>query len=277
MKWGICSEIFKDWNDIGRTIDYVKACGYDGLEVAPFTLAPYVTQIPQITRSEIVRRAAAADLDILGIHWVFVGPEGVHLTHPDASVRSFTTQYLKDLVHFCGDIGGEIIVFGSPKQRNVEEGVTYDQAFDYARAAFEEAMPVCAERGVTICMEPLTHLETNFCQSAEETVSLIDAVGHPNFQLILDTKAMTFEPEGRPAVIKKYAKYLRHYHANDENMEGPGFGAVDFEPIFEALAEIGFKDYASVEVFKFEPGPEAIATRSLAYMKQTAQPFTTAR
>ena len=268
MKFGICSEIFKDWNDIGRTIEYVKATGYDGLEIAPFTLAQYVTDIPATTRAEIVRRAEEANLDVLGIHWVFVGPEGVHLTHPDAAVRQFTNQYLIDLVHFCGDVGGQVIIFGSPKQRNVEEGVSYEQSFDYSRAAFEQAMPAFEERGVTICMEPLTHLETNFCQSAAETVSLIEAVDHPNFRLILDTKAMTFEPEGRPALIRKYAHLLRHYHANDENMEGPGFGAVDFGPILEALREINFGGYVSVEVFKFDPGPEAIATRSLEYMKR---------
>lgn len=268
MKFGICSEIFKDWNDVGRAIDFVKEVGYDGIEIAPFTIAPYVTQIPSSTRAEIVRRAAAADLDILGIHWVFVGPEGVYLTHPDKAVRDFTAQYLIDLVHFCGDLGGKVIIFGSPKQRNVMEGVSYDQAFGFAREVFERALPTCAERGVTICMEPLTHLETNFCQSAAETVRLIEAVNHPNFQLILDTKAMTFEPEGRPALIRKYAPLMKHYHANDENLHGPGFGQVDFAPIFEALKSVDFQGYVSVEVFNFEPGPETIATKSLAYMKQ---------
>ena len=268
MKFGICSEIFKDWNDIGRTVDYVKGAGYDGLEIAPFTFAPYVTEIPAATRSEIVRRAEAAELDILGIHWVFVGPEGVHLTHPDAEVRAFTVQYLIDLVHFCGDIGGKVIIFGSPKQRNVEEGVTHQEAFGHARAIFERAMPACEERDVTICMEPLTHLETNFCQTVAETVTLIDAVAHPNYQLILDTKAMAFEEKSRAELIRAYAGYMRHYHANDENLNGPGFGEVDFAPIFDALREVGYQGYVSVEVFDFEPGPEAIAEQSLAYMKQ---------
>lgn len=268
MKFGICSEIFKDWNDVGRAIDYVKSVGYDGIEIAPFTIAPYVTQIPASTRGEIVRCAAAADLDIIGIHWVFVGPEGVYLTHPDKAVRDFTAQYLIDLVNFCGDLGGKVIIFGSPKQRNVMEGLGYEQAFGFAREVFEKALPVCSARGVTICMEPLTHLETNFCQSAAETVRLIEAVNHPNFQLILDTKAMTFEPEGRPALIRKYAHLMKHYHANDENLHGPGFGQVDFAPIFEALKSVDFQGYVSVEVFNFEPGPEAIATKSLGYMKQ---------
>jgi len=268
VKFGICSEIFKDWNDIGRTIDYVKATGYDGLEIAPFTFAPYVTDISAATRGEIVRRADAAALDILGIHWVFVGPEGVYLTHPDAAVRDFTAQYLIDLVHFCGDIGGKIIVFGSPKQRSILDGITYGQARDYAREVFEKALPACEARGVTLCLEPLTHLETNFCTSAAETMLLVEAIGHPNFQLILDTKAMAFEEAGRPALIRRYAAHMKHYHANDENLHGPGFGDVDFAPIFAALKEIDYQGYVSVEVFNFEPGPEAIAEKSLAYMKQ---------
>lgn len=268
MKFGICSEIFKDWNSIDRTFDYVKSIGYDGIEIAPFTIAQYVTDIPPETRKAIVDKAAAIDLDVIGIHWVLVGPEGMHINHPDAEVRERTAQYVIDLVHFCGDIGGKVMIFGSPKQRNVSEKLTYEQAFDYTVEAFEKALPVCEERGVTICMEPLTHLETNFCQSAEETMNIVKRVNHPNFRLMLDTKAMTFEPEGRPALIRKYADYIAHYHANDENLHGPGFGEVDFGPIFEALKDIDFQGYVSVEVFKFDDGPEAIATRSLNYMKQ---------
>lgn len=270
MKFGICSEIFKDWKDVGHTIDYVKSIGYDGLEIAPFTLCDYVTEIPASVREDIRRRAEAAGLEIIGLHWLFVGPSGVHLTSPDESVRKFTAQYLRDLTHCCADMGGTIMVLGSPKQRNVGHDVTYNQAFGYARGIIEEVVPVLEERGVTLCMEQLTHMETNFCQTVEETVELIDAVGHPNFQLILDTKALAFQVDDRPTLLKRYAKYLHHYHANDVNLEGPGFGDVDFTPIFAALNEIAFTGYTSVEVFKFDPGPEAIATRSLEYMKRIA-------
>lgn len=270
MKFGICSEIFKEWKDVGRTIDYVKSVGYDGLEIAPFTLCDYVTEIPASVREDIRRRAESAGLEIIGLHWLFVGPSGVHLTSPDESVRKFTAQYLRDLTHCCADMGGTIMVLGSPKQRNVGRDVTYNQAFGYARGIIEEVVPVLEERGVTLCMEQLTHMETNFCQTVEETVELIDAVGHPNFQLILDTKALAFQAEDRPTLLKRYAKYLRHYHANDVNLEGPGFGDVDFIPIFAALKEIAFTGYTSVEVFKFDPGPEVIATRSLEYMKRIA-------
>lgn len=268
MKFAICNEIFNEWNDIDRAFEFIKETGYDGVEIAPFTISQYVTDISPETRRRIAAKAREIDLDILGIHWVFVGPENLYLNHPEKEHRDRSAQYLMDLAHFCGDIGGRIMVFGSPKQRNVHESITYEQAFDYTVEVFQKALPTCAERGVVVCMEPLTHLETNFCQSAEETVRLIEAVNHPNYRLLLDTKAMTFEKEGRPATIRKYAKHMAHYHANDENLHGPGFGDVDFGPIFEALRDVGYDGYLSVEVFKFEPGPENIARKSLEYLKR---------
>jgi len=270
MKFGICSEIFKDWNDYGRTIDYVKEVGYDGLEVAPFTLAEYVTDIPSSVREDIRKRAEAAELDIIGLHWLFVGPKGVHLTSPDADVRKFTAQYLRDLTVCCAEMGGKVMILGSPLQRNVDPDVTYNQASGYAREIIDGVTDTLAECGVTLCLEQLSHQETNFWQTPEETVEFIEQVNHPNIELILDTKAMSFLKKDRPDVIRKHHQHLKHYHANDKNLEGPGFGDVDFVPIFEALREVNFDGYVSVEVFKFDPGPEAIATKSLEYMKRTA-------
>ena len=57
MKFSICSEIFKEWDDVERAIAYAKDVGYDGIEIAPFTLAQYVTDIPQDTRHRIVAKA----------------------------------------------------------------------------------------------------------------------------------------------------------------------------------------------------------------------------
>lgn len=268
MKFAICSEIFNDWQDIHRAIRYTKQIGYDGFEIAPFTLAPDVTMISKDQRKTILDAAGEVGLDIVGLHWLLAGTEGYHLTHPEKTVRDKTAQYVIDLTQFCSDIGGRIMVFGSPKQRDVMPGVTYDHAFDNAIEVFQKALPVCADLGVTICMEPLTHLETNFCTSADEAVRLIEAINHPNFRLILDVKAMAFETELHRTLIKKHAKHLAHFHANDENLRGPGAGDVDFAPIFQALHDIDYQGYMSVEVFNFEEGPEAIAKNSLAYLRK---------
>lgn len=268
MKLGICNEIFQDWNEWQRICDYVADVGYDGIEIAPFTFADDVKEISAATRADIRRIAAEGGLEIIGLHWLLRGPKDVHLTTADRATRDRTAQYLVDLTNCCADIGGSRMIFGSPKQRNLIDGVSYQQAFDNAREVFEKVLPVLADREVTLCMEHLSPTETSFCDTAARTVELIDAIGHPNFQLILDTKAMAKEPLSRAETIRKYAKYLRHYHANDENLKGPGFGAIDFAPIIAALKEIDFKEYISVEVFDFEMGPTGIAGRSYEYLTQ---------
>ncbi|HIA48481.1 MAG TPA: sugar phosphate isomerase/epimerase [Candidatus Hydrogenedentes bacterium] len=268
MKFGICNEIFQEWNDFARMCDYVKDVGYDGVEIAPFTFAGNVADISAETRKEIVARAKESDVEIIGLHWLLVGPDGMHITADDKSVRDHTVQYLKDLVDCCGELGGTRMIFGSPNQRNIADGQAYEEAFGNARGVFEQILPKLAEYGIVFCMEQLSTEETNFCHTAEQTVELVESIDHPNFQLILDTKAMVDEPLGRAETIKKYAKYLKHYHANDVNLKGPGFGDVDFAPIFEALKEIEFDEYVSVEVFDFKWGCVGIAGQSFEYMQQ---------
>ncbi len=71
-----------------------------------------------------------------------------------------------------------------------------------------------------------------------------------------------------PNLIRLAAPYLAHFHANDANLRGPGFGSTDFVPIFRALSEVGYRGYVSVEVFDFKPGPAVIARDSLRYMRE---------
>ncbi|MBQ2822192.1 MAG: sugar phosphate isomerase/epimerase, partial [Thermoguttaceae bacterium] len=57
-------------------------------------------------------------------------------------------------------------------------------------------------------------------------------------------------------------------HANDPNLQGPGFGELDFHPLFKALKETQFDGWVSVEVFDYTPGAEALTKKSIDYMKK---------
>ena len=88
-----------------------------------------------------MREAAARNgIEIAGIHWVLVKPEGLYINHPDRSLRERTAKYFCDLVDFCADLGGKVMVVGSPKQRNVLPGVSREQAWDWAAATFRDAV-----------------------------------------------------------------------------------------------------------------------------------------
>lgn len=267
MKFGICNEIFKDWK-IDDVFTYCAKIGYDAVEVAPFTLAKYVTDIPAAERTRIREAAAKAGIAISGIHWVLVQAEGMYLTSPDTATRERTAKYFGDLVDFCADIGGKIIVVGSPKQRSLLPGVSYEQAWAWAREVFRPAVKLGEKRGVTICFEPLPAEDTNFINTAEEAIRFTRELGSPNFKVILDVRAMSHEAKPVPQILRESKGEFAYVHANDKNLKGPGFGAVDFVPIAAALRDVGYDGVVSVEVFNFDEGPEAIATRSLEYLKR---------
>ncbi len=266
MKFSICNEIFQNWK-LEDTLAYAARIGYQAVEIAPFTLANAVTDVPAAERQKIREVAARNRIEIAGIHWVLVKPEGLYLNHTDESIRERTARYFTDLVNFCADIGGKIMVVGSPKQRNVLPEVAREQAWAWAVNTFKPATAQAQKRGVTICIEPLSPAETNFINTAEEAIKFMRELNSPNFRIILDVKAMSSESKPIPQIIRESAPHFAHFHANDKNLKGPGFGDVDFKPIAAALKEVNYNGYVSVEVFKFEEGPEAIATRSLQYMK----------
>ena len=238
------------------------------MEIAPFTLANSVNDISATERQRIRDLAARHQIAIAGLHWLLVKPEGLYLNHNDAGIRARTAKYFVELVDCCADFGGTIMVVGSPKQRDVLEGVPHQQAWEWATAAFREPVMRAEQRGITICFEPLAPSETNFINTAAEAIEFVKPFNSPAFKIILDVKAMSSESKPIPEIIRESWPHFAHFHANDKNLKGPGFGDVDFKPIAAALCELGYEGYVSVEVFKFEEGPEVIATRSLEYLKR---------
>lgn len=267
MRFAICQELFIDW-EWERQCRFVAECGYTGIEVAPFTIASRLEDVSVETLRSMRKVAESFGLEVIGLHWLLAKTEGLHLTSPDADVRKATAEYLIVLGNACAELGGNVMVFGSPPQRNLPDGVSTEQAMQYAAEVFKACMPQIAERGVRICMEPLTTKETNFINTCAEAKTLIEMVDHPNFVLHQDVKAMLgAESEPLPVVIEKYKELTKHFHANDSNLLGPGMGETDFAPIFEALLRTKYDGWVSVEVFDYAPGAETIAQTSLASMR----------
>ncbi len=267
MQFGICNEIFKGWN-FGDAMRFARQAGYDAIEIAPFTIADHVTDISQAVRLQIREEAAHVGIAISGIHWVLAETEGMYLNHPEPAVRERTARYFVELVDFCADLGGRIIVLGSPKQRNVMAGVSLPQAWDWAKTTLRDAVNHAGERDVTICIEPLAPTDTNFINTAADAIRFAQQLESPNCKIILDVKAMCTESKPIPEIIRESWPHFAYFHANDRSLKGPGFGEVDFKPIAAALREVGYDGVVSVEVFKFEEGAEAIATRSIQYLKR---------
>ncbi len=270
MKYAICNETFLDW-PFDRACAAAREYGYTGIEIAPFTLAENARQITAEQRRTVRRQAEAAGLEVIGLHWLLAKTTGYHLTTSDKQVRTATAEYLGELARLCRDVGGRVLVFGSPQQRNVLPGVTPEQAIDHAVEVFTAALPTIEDCDVVLALEPLGPAEGNFLNTASSAATLIERIGSPHCRLHLDTKAMSSEGTPIPEIIEQHADLLEHFHTNDPNKLGPGFGELDFVPILAALEKVGYNGWLSVEVFDYSPGPETLARQSIEYLQRCAR------
>ena len=267
MKFAICNETFQDW-PFEKAFAFARECGYTGIEFAPFTINRNVTEISSSERRRVRQLVLDAGLETVGLHWLLAFTEGYHLTTPDIEVRKRTAEYFGELAHLCRDLGGAILVLGSPQQRNLLPEVTHSQAMEYAADVIRRALPAFEDADVTLAVEPLSPAEGDFLQTASSGVELVQMVDSARCRLHLDVKAMSSESIPVGEIIREQAEYMVHFHANDANLRGPGMGKIDFVPILKALQEVHYDGWVCVEVFDYEPGVESLTRHSIEYLYQ---------
>ncbi|WP_372724407.1 sugar phosphate isomerase/epimerase family protein [Novipirellula sp.] len=264
-RYAICNETFQDW-PLERAVKFAKEAGYTGWEVAPFMLADDLRSFGKGQRDAYRETVTSAGLEIVGLHWLLAKTEGFHLTTLDAETRKRTAAYLRELVQLCSDLGGRLMVLGSPQQRNLTEGQTMPQAMENAAEVISGCVDLLKELDVKIALEPLGPQEGNFLNTAAEARELQAMIGSPQVGLHLDVKAMSTEPDPIAKVIQDNADWMIHFHANDPNLLGPGMGEIDFRPLFAALDKVGYDGWVSVEVFDYSPGVERLVNESMQNM-----------
>ena len=267
MKYAICNETFGDW-PLDRALAYAREVGYTGWEVAPFMLTDDIRSFRSGDRDAYRKQVEDAGFEITGLHWLLAKTEGLHLTTMDDDVRKRTSDYISELARLCHDLGGKVMVLGSPQQRNVPNGQSMKLAMQNAADVIRTAVPVLEELDVQIALEPLGHEEGNFLLTAAKARELQEMIESEQVKLHLDVKAMSDEGSPVQQIIRENADAMIHFHANDPNRQGPGMGEVDFVPIFQALQDIGYADWVSVEVFDYEPGVERLVTESMKNMQR---------
>jgi sugar phosphate isomerase/epimerase len=278
IKISICTELFQGW-PIDKVFEYVAQLGYDGVEIAPYTLADSVTEISAKERKAIRRAAEKNGIQIVGLHWLLAKPEGLYINHPDEIIRIKTQEYIEALIHFCADLGGRILVHGSPHQRTVQEGWDFQESWNFAKETFKVCLKTAQKRDVLYCIEPLAHMNTNFINTVSEGIRLVREIRHPHFRMVFDVRSASAQEKSVSEALLRAldSGYLQHIHVNDTNGRGPGFGEAPFAAILKSLIKHSYKGYISVEVFDFSPDPQTVASKSIGYLHGILDTFSKER
>lgn len=269
MKLALCNEVIRE-KDFAAQCAFAAALGYDGLEVAPFTLSADPANIDAGERAELRRIAADAGVSITGLHWLLVTPERLSITTRDADLHKRTVAHMEAMAQLCADLGGTVLVHGSPKQRATEPGGNRADARARAIEAFAAAARAAERAGVTYCLEPLARNETDFINTVSEAVEIVKQIGSPAFRTMIDTSAAgQSEDRAVSDLIREWlpSGHIAHVQLNDANRKAPGQGSDDFAAIMTALREAGYEGVAAVEPFIYEPDGPACAAWAAGYLR----------
>jgi sugar phosphate isomerase/epimerase len=267
-------------NEVLHPLPFTEQCkaaaalGYNGLEVAPFTLDEDPMRLTDADARNFARVAADHGLAISGLHWLLVAPAGLSMVSPDAAFRTRTIDVMRRMVELCALMGGKYLVHGSPKQRSVPQGETREATYARAREALSAAAQAAQQAGVNYCIEPLARNETDLLNTVAEAAQLVDEIASPNFKTMIDCSAAG-QTETLP-VHELIAQWLPtgkigHIQVNDPNRRAPGQGRMEFAPILAAIKNGGYSGALGVEPFDYVPDGMGSAAWAIGYLRGVEQ------
>jgi D-psicose/D-tagatose/L-ribulose 3-epimerase len=266
LRLAICNELFEGW-PLAEAFRFVAGVGYEAVEIAPYTLGGTPDELSARRRAEIRALAGDNGLAITGLHWLLAGARGVHAAAADAETSRRTLAYLRELTELCADLGGRVLVFGSPAQRSTPAGTDPAAARGRIADTLRAWSGAASDCGVTICLEALPAAETDQITTTAEAVAMVEEIGSPALRLVLDVKSMSADGTPIPDQIRLAAPHLAYVQANDASRRGPGLGDTDFVPILRALAGVGYRGDVSVEALDRGPDPVTVARTGYACLR----------
>jgi D-psicose/D-tagatose/L-ribulose 3-epimerase len=139
------------------------------------------------------------------------------------------------------------------------------------------------KHGKQICLEPLNRFETDFINTCDQALEMVEDVGSPALKVQLDTFHMNIEEKNQAAAIRKAGRHLAHLHACGCDRGTPGNDHIDWVGIARALKQIGYQGDVVIEGFatnvkliaraaaiwrQVEPSQEEIALKGLKFLRR---------
>ena len=264
MKLAI-SNIAWSHSRLGYYLAMIRSLGCDGVELAPSCIWPEPIYASSEERKYIREIINKNNLQLTGFHALLYTRPDLQL-FKDRNNLSNTIRYLQSLSDLCAELGGRVLVLGSPSNRSTR-GRDYGQCIEWATEAFFNIAQYSARREIMFCLEPLSPNETDFVDSSIAGLDLVKDVNHPNCRLHLDTKSIINSNEDVDYIVTQCYPYLEHVHVGDPDLMPPGSTGYDHKKFGEALRGLGYEKFVSIEMRKENVVNDSVLAKSIDYVK----------
>ncbi|MGJ4925553.1 sugar phosphate isomerase/epimerase family protein [Bradyrhizobium sp. HKCCYLS2038] len=227
--------------------------GVAGLEIAPglfFAGAADPFEPDEAEAASVLAEVADAGRALVSMQSLLFGVQGAAL-FGDADAQARFIAGMHRAIALAGRFGIPNLVFGSPTQRVVPEGLASDAARDIAVGVFRSLGDAAAAAGTRLGVEfnPAVY-GTNFLTTHDEVADFVAAVDHPAVTIILDLGALHMNGhfEDVEAIARRLARHVSHVHVSE-----PLLGPAPAQPeqaarAMRAMRAAGYDGWFSVEM-----------------------------
>lgn len=244
--------------DIYSSTKWVGDHGFDSIE---FHLRDPKNDVDSGRLKECVESAGLI-VSSLGTGQAY-GAEGLSITSPDKNVRARAVQRLKEHVDLASVIGGHVII-GSLRGV-IPQGGSFSETDGLMVESMKELADYAEKFNVRFAIEAIDRFETNYLQTAQQVLAVIDRSGSDRFGVHLDSYHMNIEEEDWVKPILACGSKLLHFHVADNTRNYPGSGHIPFPLIIRALQLAHYKGSLTMECYPY-PNSETAALQGLEFL-----------
>jgi protein FrlC len=249
MKYSFNTWVYSDFPNwvpsypMKDTIERLARIGYDALEIGCAQPHAWPYFLDAAKRKEMKKWLTDNKIAVSSMLPAPGGGPGGNIASSSREEREWTIQYWKDCLDLGLDLDCKILlcvcgwyIFGT-KQRD---------AWKYAVDGIGSVADYAAGKGVTLCLEP-TATDSNLVESADDAVNMMEDIGRENVKLMFDTAHALYRNEVPSDYVYIMGSDLKHVHFTDYDRQAPGTAGCDFFPVMQALKDVGFDGYVTME------------------------------
>lgn len=238
-----------------------------GVELAASMIWDEPVDSSRKDRLELRQRIEDAGLKLTGLQALLYTRKDLVLFKDEITNKKIL-DYLTGLMDVCSDLGGEVLVFGSPRNRNIGK-LPREKAYDIALDFFRKVSKRAEERNVSFCIEPLGRTETDFINTVKEAEGLIENIQDSRgLGLHIDAKGLIDENEVSSSYLTESFGRARHVHLNDPGLMPPGSTGYDHKKIRDRMEGSGYSGFVSIEMRRQEPDVKGAIQKAVDYVKE---------